>query len=163
MVRLKVRVDGRIKDIWSEGLEGNDRLRVEPDGRAAELAFQVQRIKTYVAKVGLEEPAAVPLRVPDVDEIGLVLDPPDSRVRIDILSPEEGGAPVTLRVGHRLATSGTSLRANDPVAEIGTVPTEETAGTRPEIWVYRFPSRNVLNKQVPKDVQERLRALGYVQ
>lgn len=164
-IRVKLRTDGRFTGIWTDNVEGNsgDMVRISSDENILEMVASVVNSPTYASKPALPEPEAIPIRVPDVDEIGFTLEPPDSQVEFEVLSEGSVVVPPYLRVGHRSFPLKGNFKGNDPTLAIRTVPTLQTPEGRPAVFIYSVSAGSKVEGPIPPEIQDRLRALGYVE
>ncbi len=169
-VRVVLETTGRIDSVWEDSLESGDRVSLDEDRKRLELRVEVKEQSTYVPappKPGDLEPPGVSISYPDVDEIGVVLVPPDSPLEVTIV-PDDATRPIDIWAGAARAVSPIVVNANAADLEVRAIP----SGNGEAVWLYRFRGASgasleqvpetTLEEPVPDGVRKRLRALGYL-
>jgi arylsulfatase A-like enzyme len=155
---LTLKTSGRVKTIFREGLDPGDTAEVSADEKTVEIhataAGQEAPWKAYGSKLA---------RYPDVDEITLLLDPPDSEVAVTVRSEDPERPLRAWRLGRRAQSGEARFRANAPELTVRIVDVEAAPEGDPAVWIYQVPAGSSVKGPIRKDVDERLRALGYVE
>jgi len=173
-VEIRLRTQGRIAAVWQDGFEKTDGFRVAPDEKSLVLHSTLQAIEGFTAgapQPGDLQPPAIRVRYPDVDEIGVVLEPPDSPVEVEVAWDNTCSATGDVWFGGQRAAPPSQFAGNDPALSVRSIPVDDALEERPAAWFYRFGGdtneaipaapKDAVEESVPEDVRERLRALGY--
>jgi len=158
-IRLNLRTSGRVERVKTEGMEPGDRARVGEDRHSVTIVATVAGRTVRIEELG----TLVPRPFPDVDQIAVLVDPPDSAM--EVTGVVEGGpAPAGgARLGRRDLALPLRFEADDPSLGVPAVEVRESAEGKPPVWIYRNPAAVGEDGKMPRSIEERLRALGYVQ
>ena len=152
-----IETSGRIREVWKEGFHPNDRIEIERGEQSLRIRAGITGREERVEQLG----RLVPMRYPDVGIVGLSIDPPDSTVNVRLISPDHGPGSENVRIGSREAATQDRFKANDPALSVSLASILAAPEGQPPVWIYRVPPPREA-RTIPRDIEERLRALGYV-
>jgi len=157
-IRLNLRTSGRIKRVKTEGMEPGDRAQVGEDGQSVTIEATAAGRVVRIEELG----RLVPRTFADVDQIAVLVDPPDSTIAVTG-AVEGGPVPVgAARLGRRDLALPLRFEGDDPALDVPAVEVREAAEGKPPVWIYRNPAAVGVDGKMPRSIEERLRALGYV-
>ncbi len=160
--RLTIRLStpAKVTGIESDMLEPGDIVGLEPEGDVKMLVINalVAGEETQVEELG----RLVPRRYPDVDEVTVRLDPPDSPVEIEVLDGETHAPLDDVWLGGRRAPTRIAFSANEPGLAVSVATIEARPEGNPPVWIYVVPAGSAVAGAIREDIDQRLRALGYV-
>lgn len=158
-LQVTLRTEGRIISVERDGLEVGDSASL--DSEAKELVFEavVAGQETKVEESG----QLVPRRYPDVDEVTVRLDPPESEVQVEVRAGDPPLPFDLVRLGQRKAQHRVSFRGESPSLMVPATTIVGAAAGNPPVWIYAVPRPMAVEGKIREDIDERLRALGYVE
>jgi hypothetical protein len=152
-------IDGSFSNVVGAALEEGDSVELSPEGDLVEFSFELRNHKNPIGQK--------PDVIVDVDRLQFSLEPTGAQFRLEIEIDEQVLEPADLRLG------GSSL---PPMAEIPFVAhpldpriqlesialARPSASERPTCRVYGVPQPSRVSAEVDAELDERLRALGYL-
>jgi arylsulfatase A-like enzyme len=170
-VDLKLTTDGRFTRVSEDGIGPVDAVQVSADQRQIAVKVLASFVRYPRGAFNRERPDSVPVSGPDVTELAIVVEPPDSEVRIEMIKRQPEKVPLLVRLGTRSAEMPLKFKASSDSLQVRALPGEDFPKGGLSISAY-VPRGTPLTagdaakpasrlEELPADVKERLRALGY--
>jgi hypothetical protein len=161
LLTVTLRTRAKITHVDADMFEAGDSADLETEGAGQKLTIKasVAGEETRVEELG----RLVPRRYPDVDEVTVRLDPPDAAVEVEVV---QGVPPAPLEdvwLGAHPAQAPIAFGAEDPGLDVPAVKIAGMAEGKPPVWIYAVPPGSAVKGAIREDIDQRLRALGYVE
>lgn len=158
-LRVTLRTEGRIVSVERDGLEAGDSALLDRERKEIVFEAVVAGQETKVEKKG----QLVPRRYPDVDEITVRLEPPESEVRVEVSAGDPPHPFNLVWLGRHKVQQRISFGGESPSLIVRATTIEGRPAGNPTVWIYVVPPPTGVKGKIRKDIEERLRALGYVE
>jgi len=162
----RARTDGRFVEVEGFELEAGDEIEFEPGGQELTLRFLLKPMQDNVGNKNFLQ---------DMDSVLLRVDPPDAQVTIESIDIDGmPGAPLLLGLARESVQPPHTITANDPLLQtpdLGVMFSEEEQNPiskfeelviAPGMYIANLPGADGTDAEIPEEIMERLRALGYV-
>jgi arylsulfatase len=163
---VRVRTSGRFVEVEGFDLEAGDEIDFEPGAQEFGLRFLLNPVVDNVGAKSLLQ---------DMDSVMLRVDPPDASVTIESLDIDgRPDTPLYLGLARERVLPPHSLAANDPALrtpdlavmfserERRPISAFDELAIAPGMYVVNLPGSDDAEGDIPADILERLKALGYI-
>ena len=163
---VRARTRGRFVEVEGFELEEGDEIGFEPGGQEISLEFQLKPLQDNVGNKNFLQ---------DMDSVLVRVDPPDALVTIHVFDIDGmPGAPILMGLPRDRAELPHTFTANDPAlttpdlgvmfseAERNPISKFEELAISPGMYIANLPGADGTDAEIPEEIMERLKALGYV-